>query len=130
MTARSLRKGYESTYLQYANGGESMGAEKYEAEIVENAVVLRFTLRPVDSNQKSDEEHLHTQPLVSIQIMDELIIEKFDRFCAARAKGIPNRKLEIISRGKTLGFDIKRAVRRSDSFLELELQKLDWSVST
>lgn len=121
MPARSLRKGHSSTYLQYANDGESMGTERYEAEIVRDAVVLRFSLKPVDGNQELDEEHLHTQALVSIQIMDELIIEKLEHFCAARAKGIPKRKLEIISRGKTLMFDIKHAVRHSASFLELEV---------
>ena len=131
MPARSLQKGHSSsTYLQFSNVGGSIGAEQYEAEIVDGAVVLRFTLKPVDENQRLDEEELHTQPLVSVQIMNALVIRKLEQFCAARAKGIPGRKLEIISRGKPMQFDIVRAIRHSDSFLELEVQKLARSVST
>lgn len=121
MPARSLRKGYYGTYLQYANVGDSMGAERYEAEIVDGAVVLRFTLKPVDENQRLDEENLHTEPLVSVQIMDAMTIKKLNQFCAARAKEISARKLEIISRGKTLQFDVKRAIPHSVALLELKL---------
>jgi hypothetical protein len=98
-----------------------MGAEECEAEIVDGAVVLRFTLKPVDENQRFDEENLHTQPLLSVQIMDAMIIKKLNQYCTARAKGIYARKLEIISRGKTFHFDVKRVIPHSDSFLELEL---------
>jgi hypothetical protein len=132
MSARSLQKGHSSssTYLQFSNVGGSIGAERYEAEIVDGAVVLRFTLKPVDENQRLDEDELHTQPLVSVQIMDALVIRNLKQFCAARAKGIQGRKLEIISRGKAMQFDIVRAIRHSDSFLELEVQNLARSVST
>jgi len=64
---RSLRKGSSSVYLQYANVGDSIEAEKFDIGLLDGALVLAFTLRPVDSNQREDEDHLHKMRLLSVQ---------------------------------------------------------------
>lgn len=77
---RSLRKGQSSVYLQYANVGETIGSKQFEAERRDSVVVLRFTLNPVDGNQRSDEERLHSDTLLEVHLTDDYIIEKLSDY--------------------------------------------------
>jgi len=116
MAKRSLRKGTSSVYLQYASNGDSIRAEQYEVEVASGAVVLRFTLRPVDRDQRDDENNLHTKRLLSVQVPDERVLEGLRRYCTVHSSEVTEGiRLEIISRRKTLTFDVKKV--RKDCFL-------------
>ncbi|MGA2989330.1 MAG: hypothetical protein ABSD88_02560 [Candidatus Korobacteraceae bacterium] len=113
---RSLRKGSSSVYLQYANVGDSIEAEKFDIGLLDGALVLAFTLRPVDSNQREDEDHLHKMRLLSVQIMDERVATGLRRYCALHSHEITKgMRLEIISRMKKLTFEINDV--RDDCFV-------------
>ena len=107
---RSLMKGHSSVYLQYTHNGDNIGAERYEAEIVNGMAVLRFTLRPIDGNQRDDEQNLHSEELLSIQIDDEYVIDNLSKFLKLHAKETTEMRLEILSLGKTLQFSVTPGV--------------------
>ncbi|NQV12548.1 hypothetical protein HQ524_04245 [Candidatus Uhrbacteria bacterium] len=100
----NLRKGHSSVYLQYPTVGESMGAEMFEVVVRDDVLIFRFKVKPVDSNQKSDEDHLHEMELSSVTVDDDYIINKFTDFI--QSKTISAFHLEITSRGKCLVFNI------------------------
>ena len=98
----SLRKGSSSVYFQYENTGESMGANEFEAEIKNNILIFRFNVKPVDSNQREDEDHLHEMELLSVTVDDDYIITRFIDFI--KNKNVDGFHMEIMSRGKRLVF--------------------------
>lgn len=102
----SLRKGHTSVYLEYEHGGDSMGAECFEAEVHDGTVTVRFSLRPVDGNQRDDENRLHSEILQSIQISDEYVIDRLSEFLS-RQTGVSGISLEILSKGKRLKFSVE-----------------------
>jgi hypothetical protein len=106
----NLRKGHSSVYFQYPTVGESMGAEMFEVEIKNSVLIFKFTVKPVDSNQISDEAHLHEMELSSVTIDDDYIISKFINFI--KTKTISAFHLEIISRGKKLIFNVAQGPGR------------------
>ena len=100
----SLRKGSSSVYFQYESTGESMGAEEFEAEVKNNILIFRFKVKPVDSNQREDEEHLHEMELLSVTVDDDYIITRFIDFI--KNKSIEGFHVEVFSRGKRLVFSV------------------------
>lgn len=104
---RHLRKGHSSVYLQFDNDGSSIGAEAFQVEVQNNVVIIRFTLRPVDGNQKSDEENLHSKELKSVQISDDYIIENLSEFLKEHSKNCSEMRLEIWSKGKNFVFAVE-----------------------
>lgn len=104
----SLRKGYSSVYLQYEHTGESIGAELFEASIDQDVAVFSFKLKPIDSNQKSDEDNLHELELESATIDDDHIITKFADFF--KSKSFDLFQMHIQSKGKLLKFDVAQEV--------------------
>lgn len=122
MAPRSLRKGHQSIYLQYQHDGHSIGAVGAEVEIVNGLCVVRFTLKPVDENQRIDEEQLHSTPLLSARIDDQRVIDGLDRYCAAHAGAITGgMALEVESQGKTLSFRVTPV--RETSGLRLQIRR-------
>jgi hypothetical protein len=120
MAKRSLKKGFSGVYFQYASDGDLIGAERFEVEVVGGELVLGFTLRPVDSNQRDDEEHLHNgQKLLSMQILDdERLIADLRRFCKSRSSEVTRGMvLAIISRNKTLTFRVQHQEARKLSLI-------------
>ena len=107
---RSLRKGYGSTdvYLRYPNDGGSVGAEKYEVDLVNGIYVVSFVLRPVDDNQREDENGLHEgQRLLFVQIMKDQVIAELTRYRNTHPGG-QGIRLEITSRKKTFSFNVTK----------------------
>ena len=102
----SLRKGHSSVYLAYEHGGDSMGAECFEAEVQDEIITLRFTVRPVDGNQRDDENRLHSENLRSVQIPDDYVIDRLSDFLS-RHTGVSGMRLEILSKGKRLKFSVE-----------------------
>lgn len=102
----SLRKGHSSVYLEYEHGGDSMGAECFEAEVQDEIITLRFTVRPVDGNQRDDENRLHSENLRSVQIPDDYVIDRLSDFLS-RHTGVSGMRLEILSKGKRLKFSVE-----------------------
>jgi hypothetical protein len=103
----NLRKGQSCVYLQYANIGETIGAKQFEAERRGNVVVLRFTLNPVDGNQRSDEERLHSDTLLQVHLADNYIIENLNDFLDHWGQSASALELEIISKGRKLRFSLE-----------------------
>lgn len=83
-----------------------MGAENFEVEASDGVVTLRFTVHPVDGNQKSDEEHLRSEELRSVQIADDMVIDKPAVFLAHHSQEISQMQLGIRSKGETLLFSV------------------------
>jgi hypothetical protein len=85
-----------------------MRAKECAVEIVEGSAVISFVLRPVDSNQRADEEHLHRYDLRSIQVMDKRVMKELREYCNRHIKEITaGVRVEISSLGKKLSFDVK-----------------------
>ena len=103
---RVLRKGASSVYLQYDHVGDSIGADNFVATVRNGAVVLSFNLRPVDSNQKSDEERLHTEELREIHLSDDYVLEKLSSFLSSPNVNGQGLVVEITSCDKVLHFPI------------------------
>ena len=101
-----LRKGASTVYLQYEHVGDTIGASDFVAKLIEGTLVISFVLTPSGSNQASDEERLHTDKLVQIELSDDYVIDNLRSFLAS-----PNVKAQAIqvwitSKGKTLEFDV------------------------
>jgi hypothetical protein len=103
----TLRKGHSSVFLQYARlGGDSIGAECFELEPRNDVTIVRFRLRPVDGNQRSDEERLHELELAEVRLNDGYIIKNVSRFIRSSHIKSDSIALEILSRAKTLRFSV------------------------
>ncbi len=111
----SLRKGLSSVYLQYANSGGSIRAEHFEVEVANGTVILTFKLRPVDENQRADEDNLHRKEPVYAQILADVVVEALRTFRTkhSEARGLV---FEILSRKKRLRFTVER-IRDNNYFL-------------
>lgn len=107
---RSLRKGRTSVYLQHAHTGHSIGAEKYESEVVDGKAILRFSLRPVDGNQRFDEEYLHTHELISVDVDDSTVIDGLRHHLKFHRQELTSWELQVLSRGKKLSFAVEPQV--------------------
>jgi hypothetical protein len=118
---RRLRRGFTIVDLQHDGVCNSIGAENTSAAIAEGAAVLRLTLKPSDENQRLDEEYLHSHRLLTLQLSDNYIIERFHEFWERHSAEITDGlRLEIKSKGKVLSYRVKRATLR-DSRLSLSL---------
>lgn len=118
---RSLKKGMTSVYFQHENTGHSIGAKSCESEVVNDLAILRLTLAPVDGNQKSDEDYLHEEPLVSVSLNDEAIIEGFLAHIKQSSIKIAGSKLEIMSKGKKLMFEVSPDIEKKGKLNKLDL---------
>lgn len=103
---RSLRKGMTSVYFQHEHTGHSIGAKLCESEVENGLAILRLKLAPVDGNQKSDENYLHKEPLVSVSLSDDTIIQGFVAHIKQSSIKVVAYKLEIMSKGKKLMFEV------------------------
>jgi hypothetical protein len=121
---RSLRKGLSTIYLQYKLSGDSMGAKSFEAEYSAGIFTLRFTIHPVGENQMADEERLHSEELLSIQISDEFLIDKLSDQFTQYSDGISEFYLEILSKGKRFIFSVTQGASGL-GFLPLLLKRLN-----
>ncbi|HEY0555649.1 MAG TPA: hypothetical protein VGG20_15440 [Thermoanaerobaculia bacterium] len=93
-----LRKGYENVDLCYEHGCDTICAEKYEAEIIDGAAVVRFSLRPIDDNQRDDEDNIHTKDLQSVVINDSYAVKRLLSFIGPRRHEFSRWRLEVTSR--------------------------------
>jgi hypothetical protein len=100
-----LQKGKSSVYLQYGtSGGDSIGAEQFEAAVEGKAVVIRFHLKPVDDNQRIDERRLHSETLTEVHISDDYIIDNLAQFLKQPYVAAQEMRLQILSQGKPLDY--------------------------
>ncbi|WP_250634457.1 hypothetical protein [Pinirhizobacter soli] len=119
-----LRKGHSSVYLQYDYIGDSMGIENLVATARDGTVVISFDVRPVDSNQRMDEEHLHTDELREIQLSDEYSIDNLASFLESPSAGGKEIIVELTTRGRMLRYRV--AIGPAGlAFLPLVVQRLD-----
>ena len=63
---------------------------------------MKVTVSPVDSNQKHDESYLHDEPLLSVAIDDETVVEGFIAHVNSGLPKVEEFRLELVSRGKRL----------------------------
>ncbi len=104
---RSLRKGRTSVYFKHLNTGHRIGAEKYESKVDNEIAILRFALRPVDANQRHDEECLHTELLEYVDIDDATVIDGLRKQVEFHKQAVTSWVLQIISRGKVFHFVVE-----------------------
>jgi hypothetical protein len=104
---RSLRKGRSSVYMQHAHTGHSIGAEKYECEVSDGKAVLRLSLRPVDENQRHDEDYLHDHKLVSVDVDDSTVIDGLHSYLSAHRQEFSAWEVQILSQGKTFRLTVE-----------------------
>lgn len=102
---RNLRKGMSSVYLTYSHTEDTINADSFTIEARDDVAILRFRLKPIDSNQFDDENNLHEQELLSVAISDDYIISKLRNFL--RYNNASSMKLEITSRARQLAFNVK-----------------------
>jgi len=86
-----------------------MGADSFTIVVRDGLAVLSFRLRPVDSNQRSDEEHLDTDRLESITIADSLVLDNYAKFVDAKHFDAHGFAVDMTSRGRVLRFSVKPA---------------------
>ena len=102
----TLRKGQSSAYFQYGEYGESIGADNFEVELEGTTAVIRFNLRPVDSNQRADEEKLHADQLTEVHLSDSYVLDRLAAFLSADHIKAESLALEILSQGRRLRFPV------------------------
>lgn len=102
---RSLRKGMTSIYFQHTTTGHRIGAKLCESEVNNGTAQLSFTLHPVGSNQKYDENYLHEDKLLYVSIDDKTIIDGFVNHINQSSTKINKYKLEISTLGKKLVYE-------------------------
>jgi hypothetical protein len=103
---RSLRKGSSRVYFQHRNTGHNIGVKLAESELENDLAILRFTLSPVSGDQKHDENYLHDEVLESASISDDRIIDGFRKHIETSSLKVTSYKLELLSRGKKLEFNV------------------------
>ncbi|MCG9676534.1 hypothetical protein L1D33_23810 [Vibrio chagasii] len=103
---RSLRKGSTRVYFQHRNTGHNIGVKLVESELDNDLAILRFTLSPVSGDQKHDENYLHDEILESVSISDDRVIDGFRRHIGTSSIKVTSYKLELLSRGKKLEFNV------------------------
>ncbi|WP_343290874.1 hypothetical protein [Vibrio harveyi] len=103
---RSLRKGKTCVYFQHRNTGHNIGVKLAECELDNDLAILRFTLSPVSGDQKHDENYLHDEVLESASISDDRVIDGFRRHIGTSSIKVTSYKLELLSRGKKLEFNV------------------------
>lgn len=119
-----LRKGHSSVYLQYDDVGDSMGIENLVAAARDGKVVISFDVRPVDSNQRTDEEHLHTDELREIHLSDDYSIENLATFLELPSVRGQEVVVELTTKGLMLRYSV--AIGPAGlAFLPLVVQRLD-----
>jgi len=122
---RSLRKGHSSLYLQHEITGHSIGAEKFESEVADGVATLRLSLRPVDQNQRSDEEYLGSNPLVSVSIDDSTVVDGFVKHANSHVNQVRAWHLLIVSRGQEHCFRVQPSLRTQGALRTLQLEVVD-----
>ncbi|MEZ9717356.1 hypothetical protein AB4234_09720 [Vibrio cyclitrophicus] len=103
---RSLRKESTRVYFQHRNTGNNIGVKFAESELDNDLAILRFTLSPVSGDQKHDENYLHNDVLESASISDDRVIDGFRRHIGTSSIKVTSYKLELLSRGKKLEFNV------------------------
>lgn len=118
MTELSLRKGFALVDLEYELSVDTIGTKDTAVAIVDGAAVLKFTLKPVDENQRIDEKNLFSQMLLSVQLTDGYVIQGFREFCKRHSSEIVNgMRLEILSRGRKFRFQVTKSDSGGSGFL-------------
>lgn len=107
MTKRSLRKGSSSVHLEYQTSGDTIGAGDFKVEIMDGTLVLSFTLRPVDDDQRDDEKNLQKAKLQWVQIPDDYVIKKLERYRAVHPTP-GGMVIEISSSKRVFRFAVKQ----------------------
>lgn len=121
---RSLRKGKASVYMQFAHVGHNIGAEKYECEVADGKAILRLSLRPTGENQRLDEEYLHNQKLVSLDVTDSTVVKGLKSYLTLRLNDFTSWELQILSRGKALFFLVAPYIEQHGACSTLTLRVL------
>lgn len=103
---RSLRKGRSSVYFHYEHVGDSIGAKEFEAELRGDTAVLRFTLSPVDENQRMDEERLLTDTPKQIDLSDDYVIDNLNDFLVHQRDVVKAVEVEVLSSGRIFRFSV------------------------
>jgi hypothetical protein len=87
--------------MQHAHTGHNIGAEKFECEVSGGKAILRLSLRPVDGNQRHDEDYLHEHELESVDVDDSTVIDGLHSYLSFHRQEFNSWELQILSRGKT-----------------------------
>lgn len=111
---RSLRKGYALIELQYADTCDTIGAEKFEAEVKEGNAIFRASLRPSSEHQRQDEEYFHTHKLVSLSVNDSQILKELRSFHNAHKSEYSSWSLHLASQGEVVKFAAELSVGPSE----------------
>ena len=98
----SLRKGLSSAYFQHEMIGHNIGAEKFECEVRNRMVIVRFSLRPGGGNQLRNQQYVHTHPFTYVEISDIYLIDNLRSYLHHHQTEFPDWLLEIHSFGKLL----------------------------
>ena len=101
-----LRKGHSSVFLQYAHIGDTIGAKLFQVEHMGNVAVFRFTLSPVDGNQRSDEKRLLSEQLRQVHVSDDYLIVKLAQFVQRNRDSVKTYEMAIVSCGKTFRYEM------------------------
>ena len=99
---RSLRKGHSSAYFQHVLTGHSIGAEKFECEVRAGMAIVRFSLRPVDENQREDQQYVHTHPFTYVEIHDTYVTDNLRSYLKHHMTEFSGWLLEVHSAGRLL----------------------------
>lgn len=102
----SLRKGHASVYLQHEITGHNIGADLFAAEFLDGVATFRMRLRPVDENQKNDEQYLATSPLISATVNDSQVVPSFVKRANAQSDNVRSWQLLMVCSGNTYSFAV------------------------
>ena len=89
-------------HFQHEMIGHNIGAEKFECEVRNRMVIVRFSLRPGGGNQLRNQQYVHTHPFTYVEISDIYLIDNLRSYLHHHQTEFPDWLLEIHSFGKLL----------------------------
>lgn len=98
LVSMSLRKGRTLVYFSHPDTGHSIGAEDYRCELVESELVISFTLRPIDGNQRHDLGYTLEHPIEYVEISDSHILNGLAAYYGRRKPQVQSWRVNINSK--------------------------------
>ena len=119
----SLRKGRTPVYFLHPHTGHSIEAEDYRCELVGAELVVSFTLRPVDGNQRDDLQYTMENPIEYLEISDEQVLKRVAAYYARRRSDVQSWRVNITSRWGSKSLSV--SPRSTEFTLQFHLRETD-----
>ena len=102
----SLRKGSTTAYFQFPFHNDTLHIADSGVQWSNGMVVIDIAIQPVGENQRLDEEHLHEEKLISLQVDDHYTLSRLGAYLSSRSPTTSSVQLKIFSKWRSFFFDV------------------------